>query len=108
MKLLHRECIIPAENEVNNFDLAEGVCTLLWPVPEYSLGSSKESMMDRFSQRGRRMTGSPKGRERHERQAQRVSARMSEELERTSYRLYYPLVSEWEHPDGVRFDLPRD
>ncbi|MBI1756702.1 MAG: hypothetical protein HYR64_06295 [Fimbriimonas ginsengisoli] len=24
------------------------------------------------------------------------------------YRLYYPLVSEWAHPDGVRFDFPRD
>ena len=30
------------------------------------------------------------------------------EAEVKGYRLYYPLVSEWEHPDGVRFDQPRD
>lgn len=24
------------------------------------------------------------------------------------YALYYPLVSQWEHPDGIRFDQPRD
>ena len=26
----------------------------------------------------------------------------------SGYALYYPLVSEWEHPDGIRFDQPRD
>ncbi len=30
------------------------------------------------------------------------------ELNANGYALYYPLVSEWEHPDGLRFDQPRD
>jgi hypothetical protein len=30
------------------------------------------------------------------------------DLSVAGYALYYPLVSEWEHPDGIRFDQPRD